>query len=252
MIANGTRAGRIALNNLSAQTDAYNSTTPNIFQNTISCFRALSDCVTGSNGVMYEADLIRNCGAGNAACAAAGAHDVLVFAIGIGEDNDTLIPNARFDKYAKCMLLRAANGTDLLNTGNNTVESINTVCTPPPPTYGDNDTYAELLNGWPCGSGPCINTTQEKGKVYIVDTNRQCASPNAAGLRRDRGDFETSPHALTRQPGCPTRIMHPRAGSTDAPEIFSRSSGCCGDQRSICNRTCFQTTVDRDTHAELV
>ena len=41
---------------------------------------------------MYEADLIRNCGAGNAACAAAGAHDVLVFAIGIG--SVTTIPDS--------------------------------------------------------------------------------------------------------------------------------------------------------------
>jgi len=144
-----------------------NNTTPQIFQDTISCFRSLSGCAAGSNGVMYEADLIRNCGAGNPGCAGAGEHDVLVFAIGIGTDAG--IPNARFDKYAKCMLVRAANGTDLLNTGNNTVETINAVCTPSPPIYSDNDTYADLLNGWPCGAGPCINDTQEKGKVYIVD-----------------------------------------------------------------------------------
>ena len=122
---------------------------------------------------MYEADLIRNCGAGNAACAAAGSHDVLVFAIGIGVElpgsPSPSLANASFDKHAKCMLLRAANGTDLLNTGNNTVESINTLCTPPPPTYNDNDTYAELRTDWPCGTGPCINSTQEKGKVYFVD-----------------------------------------------------------------------------------
>jgi Flp pilus assembly protein TadG len=142
------------------------------FLDTISCFRSLHDCDAGgltSNGVMYEADLIRNCGANNAACAAAGAHDVLVFAIGIGQDTAGLNPNQRFDKYAKCMLLRAANGSELLNTGNQTTESINTICTPPPPTYSDNDTYAELRNSWPCGTGPCINSTQEKGKVYFVD-----------------------------------------------------------------------------------
>ncbi len=162
----GDSAGRSTLS-LGSMTYAYNSTTPQIFQNTISCFRSLSGCAAGSNGVMYEADLIRNCGAGNAGCAGAGAHDVLVFAIGIGTVHR--YSECRFDKYAKCMLLRAANGTDVLNTGNNTVESINTVCTPPPPTYGDNDTYAELRNGWPCGSGPCINATQEKGKVYFVD-----------------------------------------------------------------------------------
>jgi len=146
-----------------------NNTTAQSFQDTISCFRSLSGCAAGSNGVMYEADLIRNCGAGNAGCAAAGEHDVLFFAIGIGQDTPGLNPNQRFDKYAKCMLLRAANGTELLNSGNNTLESINTICTPPPPTYSDGDTYADLRNYWPSCTGPCINSTQEKGKVYFVD-----------------------------------------------------------------------------------
>jgi Flp pilus assembly protein TadG len=167
--ASGARAGRSTLS-LGSMTYAYNTTTPNIFLDTISCFRALHDCDLGTNGVMYEADLIRNCGAGNAGCAAAGAHDVLVFAIGIGSEVASPA-NASFDKHARCMLLRAANGTDVLNTGNNTVESINTLCTPPPPSYADSDTYAELRNGWPCGAGPCINSTQQKGKVYFVDQN---------------------------------------------------------------------------------
>jgi len=162
----GGKAGRSTLS-FGSMTDAHNSTTPNIFLDTISCFRSLHDCDPGTNGVMYEADLIRNCGAGNAGCAGAGAHDVLVFAIGIGSVTGTA--NSSFDKHAKCMLLRAANGTDVLNTGDNTVESINTVCTPPPPLYADNDTYAELRTGWPCGSGPCIDSTQEKGKVFFVD-----------------------------------------------------------------------------------
>ncbi len=140
-----------------------------VFLDTISCFRALHDCDAGTNGAMYEADLIRNCGAGNAGCTAAGEHDVLVFAIGIGQPTNTA--NTSFDRYAKCMLLRIANGTDVLNTGNNTVESINTVCTTgtPFPPYSDHDPYAELRNFWPCGSGPCINSTQQKGKVYFVD-----------------------------------------------------------------------------------
>jgi hypothetical protein len=166
--AAGDRAGRSPINNISTMTYANSST---IFRNTISCIRALHDCDAGTNGVMYEADLIRNCGAGNSTCTAGGEHDVLFFAIGIGQDTAGLNPNQRFDKYAKCMLLRVANGTDLLNTGNNTVESINTICTPPPPTYGDGDTYADLRNHWPSCTGPCINSTQEKGKVYFVDQN---------------------------------------------------------------------------------
>jgi hypothetical protein len=35
----------------------------------------------------------------------------------------------------------------------------------------DEDTHADLQQQWPCGTGPCIDTTQEKGKVYIVDQN---------------------------------------------------------------------------------
>ena len=166
--AAGGRSGRSTLSNPSSQTYANGST---FFLNTIACIRSLNDC-TGTNrtnGVLYEADLIRNCGAGNASCAAGGEHDVLFFAIGIGQDTSGLNPNQRFDKYAKCMLLRAANGTELLNTGNNSLESINTICTPPPPTYSDGDTYADLRNHWPSCTGPCINSTQEKGKVYFVD-----------------------------------------------------------------------------------
>jgi hypothetical protein len=163
--ASGARAGRSTLS-FGSMTYANG---PSYFLNTISCIRALHDCDPGTNGVMYEADLIRNCGAGNAGCIAGGEHDVLVFAIGIGQDTAGLNPNQRFDKYAKCMLLRVANGTDLLNTGNNTVETMNTLCTPPPPTYGDGDTYADLRNHWPSCTGPCINSTQEKGKVYFVD-----------------------------------------------------------------------------------
>ena len=162
--SSGNYASRVPLNLGGSWPQANGSS---FFLNTISCFRSLHDCDAGTNGAMYEADLIRNCGASNAGCNAAGAHDVLVFAIGIGQVTGTA--NSSFDKYAKCMLLRIANGTDVLNTGNNTVESINTVCTPPPPSYSDHDTYAELRNFWPCGAGPCINSTQEKGKVYFVD-----------------------------------------------------------------------------------
>ncbi len=161
--SNGGYAVRRPLN-LGSTTTANGST---IFLNTISCFRSLYDCNSGTNGAMYEADLLRNCGFNNSGCAAAGDHDVLVFAIGIGQVTGTA--NTSFDKHARCMLARIANATDILNTGNNTVQTINTVCTPPPPSYADNDSYAELRNFWPCGAGPCINSTQEKGKVYFVD-----------------------------------------------------------------------------------
>lgn len=141
-----------------------------LFRNVISCTRSLSSC-NGTNGAMYEADLLRNCGFNNAACAAGGAeHDVIVFAIGIGAVSAT--PNASFDKNAKCLLARVANATDVMNAWTNGVETITSVCSTPPTLYSDGDTYAELQDTWPCGSGPCINSAQEKGKVYIIDQNQ--------------------------------------------------------------------------------
>ena len=90
----------------------------------------------------------------------------MVFAIGIGALVLPLI--ASFDKNAKCLLSRAANGTDILNTGTNTLETMSGICTNPPPTTSDGD--HTWIFGTGCGSGPCtINTTQEKGKVYFVD-----------------------------------------------------------------------------------
>jgi Flp pilus assembly protein TadG len=141
-------------------------TDPTLFKNVISCTRSLSSC-NGTNGAMYEADLLRNCGTGNSSCSASGAHDVLVFAIGIGDVSNT--PNASFDKNAKCLLARISNATDVLNTGNNTLETITNVCSTPPVTYSDGDTYADLQDG--CSGACTINSNQEKGKVYIVDTS---------------------------------------------------------------------------------
>jgi hypothetical protein len=139
-----------------------------LFRNTISCFRSLHDCDAGTNGAMYEADLIRNCGYNNSGCSSGGDHDVLVFAIGIGQvvPSD---PSGSFDRNARCLLARIANATDIANTGPGTIDSINTVCANPPDRLIDGDTYLDLQNSWPCGAGPCINSTQEKGKVYIVD-----------------------------------------------------------------------------------
>jgi hypothetical protein len=138
-----------------------------LFLNTISCMRALAGC-NGSYGAMKEADELRNCGFNNSNCSTGGNHDVLVFAIGIGTTTTTA--NTSFDKHARCLLARIANATDILNTGNNTVQTLDAVCTPPPPSYADNDTYLELRSDWPlCPITPCINNTQKKGKVYVVD-----------------------------------------------------------------------------------
>jgi hypothetical protein len=167
---NGSSMARLNLNGTNNPgTISTNGAT--LFQRVISCTRSLSSCSGGTNGAMFEADFLRNCGFNNSSCASGGAaHDVLVFAIGIGAISST--PNASFDKNAKCLLGRIANATDVLNAWTGTVETLTTVCTPPPTTYSDGDTYAELQDTWPCGSGPCVNSAQEKGKVYIIDQNQ--------------------------------------------------------------------------------
>jgi Flp pilus assembly protein TadG len=157
--------GRLTLSSGNAGSSLNNSA---LFRNVIACTRSLDPrCNSGTNGAMYEANLLRNCGTGNSSCTSGGAHDVLVFAIGIGALHP--FPNRSFDRNAKCMLARVANATDVLNTGNNTVESITTVCSAPPDTLSDGDTYADLQDG--CSGACTIDSTQEKGKVYIVDTN---------------------------------------------------------------------------------
>lgn len=158
--ANITAAGQIP-NPLPSPT----TTSAALYRDVIRCTRSLTGCFT--NGAMYEANQIRNCGYGNSACAAGGAHDIVFFAIAIGqvEPNN---PQASLDNNAKCMLARMANATDILHVATQAVESITTVCANPITTI-DGDTHADLVQSWPCGTGPCIDATQEKGKVFIVD-----------------------------------------------------------------------------------
>ncbi|MGH7798973.1 MAG: hypothetical protein ACREQ2_29275, partial [Candidatus Binatia bacterium] len=104
---------------------------------------------------------------------AGGEHDVLVFAIGIGAIHST--PNRSFDKNAKCLLVRIANATGMINTGDNSSETLNSLCATQD-VLSDGDTYSELQDSWPCASGPCISTTQEKGKVYFIDQNGDVAA----------------------------------------------------------------------------
>jgi hypothetical protein len=162
----GTNVQRRNLDGSGTQTIPGSGSNSTLFKNVISCNRSLSSCV-GTNGAMYEANLLRNCGTGNSSCSAGGAHDVLVFAIGIGALSST--PNASFDTNAKCLLARIANANDILNTGTNTLENMSGVCTIPPLQTSDGDQYPELRDG--CSGACTTDTTQEKGKVYIVDTN---------------------------------------------------------------------------------
>ncbi|MDZ4343908.1 MAG: vWA domain-containing protein, partial [Candidatus Binatia bacterium] len=141
-------------------------TDPALYRNTIGCTRSMVGCVT--NGAMYEANQIRNCGFSNSACASGGDHDVVIFTIAIGKV-DLTNPQNSMDKNAKCLLARISNATDVMITATGVVETISSVCTGQI-TTADGDTHADLNQGWPCGTGPCIDTTQEKGRVYIIDS----------------------------------------------------------------------------------
>ena len=138
-----------------------------LYRDIIRCTRSLTGCVT--NGAMYEANQIRNCGFGNSACTAGGAHDIVFFAIAIGQDTHTSSPQNSLDANAKCMLARMSNATDIVNAATGVTETLTTVCNAKFTTTVDGDTHNDLIEAWPCATGPCIDATQEKGKVYIVD-----------------------------------------------------------------------------------
>ena len=119
---------------------------------------------------MYEANRIRNCGFSNSACNGGGAeHDIVFFSIAIGKNEASTAPQNSLDANAKCMLARMANANEILNAATGVVETLTTVCNSVFTTTVDGDNHLDLIASWPCASGPCIDTTQEKGKVYIVD-----------------------------------------------------------------------------------
>ena len=141
----------------------------NAYADFLQCDRSMTGyCAT--DGAMHEANLTRNCGFGNSACASGGAHDIVFFTILIGKvtAND---PQASADKNAKCLLARVSNATDIMNAATGVIETLTSVCTGQITTI-DSDTHADLNQNWPpCGTTPCIDSTQEKGRVYIIDSN---------------------------------------------------------------------------------
>jgi hypothetical protein len=143
-----------------------NSTHAAIYRDVLRCSRSLTGCVT--NGAMYEANRIRNCGYNNSSCSSGGSHDIVFFAIAIGQA-DANSPTNSLDANAKCLLARMANAAEIFNAATGASETLNSVCNSVFTTSVDGDTHADLLEAWPCGSGPCIDTSQEKGKVYLVD-----------------------------------------------------------------------------------
>ena len=130
-----------------------------LYRDVIRCTRSIANCVT--NGAMYEANLIRNCGYGNSSCTAGGAHDIVFYAIVIGK-NEPDNPQSSVDANAKCLLARMSNATDIMNAATGVVETLSSVCNAKFTTI-DGDTHGDLVEAWPCGAGPCIDSTQEKG-----------------------------------------------------------------------------------------
>ncbi|HEY7165332.1 MAG TPA: VWA domain-containing protein [Candidatus Binatia bacterium] len=148
-----------------------------LYRDVIRCTRAFAageggSCQTG--GALHEANIIRNCGFGNSSCGTGGAHDVVFYSIVIGK-NEPDSPQGSVDANAKCLLARMSNATDIMNAATGVVETLTTVCNSRFTTI-DGDTHADLVEAWPCGAGPCIDSTQEKGKVYIVDMNGDVAA----------------------------------------------------------------------------
>jgi len=141
------------------------------YLNTIRCTRALINCngMTGGGGAMFEANKIRNCGFGNSSCASAGAHDIVIFVIAIGKKNLSA-PQQSMDENAKCLLGRIANATDIINAANGVLETMAANCNARFMT-NDNDTHVDLIEGFPCATGPCIDSAQEKGRVYMIDSS---------------------------------------------------------------------------------
>jgi len=141
------------------------------YRNFIACGRSMTGFCTGTNGAMHEANLTRNCGFNNSACSSGGAHDIVFFTILIGKEtpND---PQSSADKNAKCLLARISNADQIIQAANGVIETLTSVCTGPMITTIDGDTHFDLTQGFPaCGTPPCIDSTQEKGRVYIIDSN---------------------------------------------------------------------------------
>ncbi len=143
----------------------------NTYADFLQCARSMTGyCPYNTDGAMHEANLTRNCGFGNSACASGGAHDIVFFTILIGQPtpND---PQSSADKNAKCLLARASNAEQIIHAATGVIETLTSVCTGQITTI-DTDNHADLNQGWPaCGTPPCIDGTQEKGRVYIVDVN---------------------------------------------------------------------------------
>ena len=120
---------------------------------------------------MYEANLLRNCGTGNSSCSAGGTHDVLVFAIGIGAISST--PNASFDKHAQVSAVAHCECKRHIEYGNKHLgnHGFRLHKSSDSAEYSATTTPMRIFGMVGSRRLYVIDATQEKGKVYIVDTN---------------------------------------------------------------------------------
>jgi hypothetical protein len=110
-----------------------------LYQNVISWART---------NALKEANEIRQLGGGS----------VIVFVIAIGEPSNP-DATARLDANARCLLARIANDPGTIVSCDNVYET------------RDGDSHKDLSQNWPCASGPCIDSSQQKGQVFTVDMN---------------------------------------------------------------------------------
>ena len=120
-----------------------------LYQDVIRCTRSMANCVT--NGALFEANEIRRLDADGD-----GVGDVVIFAIAIGKPEPDS-PQSSLDANAKCLLARIANDPSTISECNNVFKT------------KDEDTHLDLKENWPCAGGPCIDETQQRGRVFTVD-----------------------------------------------------------------------------------
>jgi hypothetical protein len=89
-----------------------------------------------------------------------------------------------------------ANANDILNVGHGTGESIVAVCSRKLRT-DDSDVHDDLVEGWPCPSGPCINEKRQNGKVFIPRISRVIKTAVAGDFQWDCGYLKAALAGLT-------------------------------------------------------
>jgi hypothetical protein len=137
-------------------------------------FQALADGYRNMDGgAMFEANIVRNLKLLSSPPDAQG--QVVVYAIGIGQDLPSISPKLRLDNNSKCFLARVANSSTVSDpTVREDQRNMAYFCgNSGLAGQGDQaDPYADLQRNFPpCPGGErfCIDSKQMEGKVWVVD-----------------------------------------------------------------------------------